>query len=84
MTAQIENTVDGSLVLEETSSKKERLKIIPAVILAIAAFMAMLGRARGSTVDLRPAGMGIPALAHIAAALAFAISNNWSLSEETQ
>lgn len=60
------------------------MKIIPAVILAIAAFMAILGRARGSTADLRLAGMGIPALAHMAAALAFAISNNWSLSEETQ
>lgn len=57
-----------------------RVKIIPAVILAIAAFMAILGRDRGSTVDLRLAGMGIPALAHMAAALALAISNNWSLS----
>lgn len=59
-------------------------EIIPAVILAIAAFMAILGRAKGSTVDLRLAGMGIPALAHMAAALALAISSNWSLSEKTQ
>ena len=30
----------------------------------------------------RFSGMGTPALAHMAAALAFAISSNWSLSEE--
>lgn len=69
---------------KNTTEKEKKVKIIPAVILAIAAFMAILGRARGSTADLRLAGMGIPALAHMAAALAFAISNNWSLSEETQ
>lgn len=46
--------------------------------------MAMLGRVKGSTDVLRLAGIGIPALAHMAAAFAFAISNNWSLSEETQ
>lgn len=60
----------------------QRVSIIPAVILAMAAFMAMLGSARGSTLVLRLAGMGIPALAHMAAALALAISSNWSLSEE--
>lgn len=69
---------------ETAYSKETRLKILPAVILAIAAFMAILGRARGSTVERRLAGMGIPALAHMAAALALAISNNCSLSEETQ
>lgn len=53
-------------------------------MLAIAAFMAMFGRARGSTVVLRLAGTGIPAFTHMAAALALAISNNCSLSEETQ
>ena len=53
-------------------------------MLAIAAFMAIFGRAMGSTVDLRLAGTGIPALAHIAAALALAISNNCSLSEENK
>ncbi len=75
-------TVDGSAVLKENSCRN-RTKVIniPAVMLAIAAFIAILGRARGSTVDLRLAGMGIPALAHMAAALALAISNNWSLSE---
>lgn len=64
--------------------KGNKSQIIPAVILAIAAFMTILGRVRGSTVDRRLAGMGIPALAHMAAALAFAISNNWSLSEKTK
>lgn len=33
---------------------------------------------------LRLSGMGIPALAHIAAALAFAISSNWSLSKSVR
>jgi len=32
----------------------------------------------------RLSGMGTPALAHIAAALALAISSNWSLSEERE
>lgn len=32
----------------------------------------------------RLSGMGTPALAHIAAALAFAISSNWSLSDARQ
>lgn len=50
----------------------------------MAAFMAMPGRAKGSMLDLRLAGIGIPALAHMAAALALAISNNCSLSEEPQ
>lgn len=62
--------------------KEERGQIIPAVILATAAFMAIVGKAKGSTVDIRLVGMGIPALAHIAAALALAISNNWSLSRK--
>lgn len=73
--------------MEGSGSSEERVLIldkaavmVAAVILAIAAFMAMLGRARGSTVDLRLAGMGIPTFAHMAAALALAISNNWSLS----
>lgn len=44
--------------------------------------MAMLGRAKGSTDVLRLAGMGMPALAHMAAAFALAISNNCSLSEK--
>lgn len=57
---------------------------LPAVMLAMAAFMAMLGRASGSTLVLRVAGMGIPALAHMAAALALAISNSCSLSEGGQ
>lgn len=70
--------------IKHIMQKGNKIKILPAVILAIAAFIAILGRARGSTVDLRLAGMGIPALAHMAAALALAISNNWSLSEETQ
>lgn len=61
--------------------KKETSQTIPAVILATAAFMAIVGKAKGSTVDIRLVGMGIPALAHIAAALALAISNNWSLSK---
>lgn len=69
---------------KNSTGKEKKVEVIPAVILAIAAFMAILGRARGSTADLRLAGMGMPALAHMAAALAFAISNNWSLSEETQ
>lgn len=59
------------------------LRILPAVILAIAAFMAMLGRVRGNIVDLRLAGIGIPAFTHMAAALALAISSSCSLSEET-
>lgn len=46
--------------------------------------MAILGSAKGSTDDLRLSGMGIPALAHMAAALALAISNNWFLSVYTQ
>lgn len=73
--------------MEGSGSSEDRVPMldkaavmVAAVILAIAAFMAILGRARGSTADLRLAGMGIPALAHMAAALAFAISNNWSLS----
>lgn len=61
---------------------KRKVKFLPAVILAIAAFIAIVGRARGSTEDLRLAGIGIPALAHMAAALALAISNNCSLSEK--
>lgn len=64
-------------------NENTRVGIIPAVILAIAAFMAIFGRVMGSTVVLRLAGMGIPAFAHIAAALALAISNNWSLSEKS-
>lgn len=75
------------MVIEGSGSSEDRVPMldkaavmVAAVILAIAAFMAILGRARGSTVDLRLAGMGIPALAHMAAALALAISNNWSLS----
>lgn len=32
----------------------------------------------------RLSGMGTPALAHMAAALAFAISSNWSLSKERE
>lgn len=63
---------------------RSEVTLIPAVILAIAAFIAIVGRARGSTVDLRLAGMGMPALAHMAAALALAISNNWSLSEKQE
>lgn len=61
---------------------KRKIQIIPAVILATAAFMAILGRAKGSSDVLRLAGMGIPALAHMAAAFALAISNSCSLSEE--
>lgn len=75
------------MVMEGSESSEDRVPmfdraavIVAAVILAMAAFMAILGRARGSTLDLRLAGMGIPALAHMAAALALAISNNWSLS----
>lgn len=75
------------MVIEGSGSSEDRVPmfdkaavIVAAVMLAIAALMAILGRARGSTVDLRLAGMGMPALAHMAAALALAISNNWSLS----
>lgn len=71
------------MVMEGSGSSEDRVPMldkaavmVAAVILAIAAFMAILGRARGSIVDLRLAGMGIPALAHMAAALALAISNN--------
>lgn len=74
----------GVSIKKETTNEGDGNGIIPAVILATAAFMAILGSARGSTVDLRLAGMGIPALAHMAAALALAISNNCSLSEKTQ
>lgn len=53
-------------------------------MLAMAAFMATLGRVRGSAVVLRLAGTGIPAFTHMAAALALAISNNCSLSGEAE
>lgn len=59
-------------------------QMLPAVMLAMAAFMAMLGSVRGSAVDLRPTGTGMPALTHMAAALALAISSNWSLSEDRE
>lgn len=73
--------IEGSGISEDRVPMFDKAAVmVAAVILAIAAFIAILGRARGSTVDLRLAGMGIPALAHMAAALALAISNNWSLS----
>lgn len=71
-------------MVQSIKQREVKKKIIPAVILATAAFISILGNARGSTADLRLAGMGIPTLTHMAAALAFAISNNCSLSEETQ
>jgi len=65
------------------NTQRKPESIIPAVILAIAAFMAILGSmAMGSTLVLRLGGMGNPALAHMAAALALAISSNWFLSED--
>lgn len=45
--------------------------------------MGLLGLGKGSwrtALGRRLSGMGIPALAHMAAALALAISSNWSLS----
>lgn len=69
--------------------------IVAAVMLAIAAFIVMrlpdngkdkdeeFGLGKGSwriVLGLRLSGMGTPALVHIAAALALAISNSCSLS----
>lgn len=73
--------MEGRGSREESVPMLDRAAVmVAAVILAMAAFMAIVGRAMGSAEDLRLAGMGIPALAHMAAALALAISNNCSLS----
>lgn len=66
----------------ELSPKREGRRLQPTFLPAvIAAFMAMLGKASGSIELLRLAGMVIPTLAHMAAALALAISRSCSLPE---
>ena len=63
------------------------VEVLPAVMLVMAAFMAMLGMGmeRGMSswpvsLGFRLSGMGTPALVHMAAALALAISSSCSLS----